>query len=588
MSFDDQSTPRWPPVENGLPAEKPNALVESQRDLLTALRHAVGEADEEWERHYWPVVLRYVRWVHLLPASREHHHHGAGGLWCHGLEVALAAANLYDRRVVGQNLPREERRRYRKGLRWAAVCGGLLHDCAKPLTDVEVTDDNGQTWNPIQGSLVAWLKTTGASRYRLRWRQGRDGRHLVGAAIMLPRILGVDAQIWLQSLCGQAVLLELVEAVMDDTRQGLLAEIIHEADRLSVAEDMGRRGSINEDHRITGVAAERHIVDAMQSLLREGHWRAGGKVCMAAPGGEVVLTWPRAGRDIGDWLAAHHIPGIVRSPEAIADVLLDTGKAIPRDEERYWRFHLPEGMSVTGLRLKTGLIDLGDAPIGGKWAEESPASDKTSTEASTETRPAEQTTATPSSVNASGLEPATTTEASETQEPSPEAIHEQIASCAVAKAIFEDLASGEKTLEILYTHKGTRYLRYPDSFKGYGMSPMQAAKDLVEAGIAEADGKRVAVETGDNTKGTRLTFTAPPLPREQAAEHIAQWISHQSAGVVDIRGIRYVDRGRALRWAELFGDPAAVLRQLLEKKLIKEGALKDNKPYIRLEERTGE
>ncbi|WP_198034220.1 MobH family relaxase [Acidihalobacter ferrooxydans] len=567
------STPRWPPVEGGLPAVGLDELLESQSELLTILRHSVGEEDALWQAHYWPVIQRFASWAHLLPASREHHHYGAGGLWRHSLEAARAAADLFERHVVGQNLPREERIRYRRGMRWACVCGALLHDCAKPMTDVEVTDDAGRVWNPVQGSLTAWLKATGATRYTLRWRTGRAGQHAIGAAIMLPRVMGWPALIWLQSQCGQSVLLELTNALMDDTRQGLLPEVIHEADRLSVADDLSRRPDINEDHRITGVAAEGHILDAARSLIREGRWRIGGKVCALADDGDVLLAWPRAGTDIGNWLAEHQIPGVVRTPESVANVLLDTGKAIPCGDELHWKFRSQEGVVISGLRIKAGTLELEGAPVGGRWVNDEAASTQEKTA--------------PASKPKADTEP----EPEPAQEAAPldKDLHRKIASCPVAAAIFDDLARGEKPIDWLYRFESDWHLRYPDAFKGCGMSPMQAAKELVAAQLADSDGKRIAQETGD-TRGVRLRFTGNPLPTEAAFEALPHWFEKQTEGVVDIRGIRFIESGRARRWAALFGDPEEVIHALLDAQRIVEGSMKDrgNKSYVRLEKNSDE
>ncbi len=34
-------------------------------------------------------LIEYIRWIHLLPASENHHHNGIGGLLSHSLEVAM-------------------------------------------------------------------------------------------------------------------------------------------------------------------------------------------------------------------------------------------------------------------------------------------------------------------------------------------------------------------------------------------------------------------------------------------------------------------------------------------------------------------
>lgn len=579
----EKDIPKWPPVEKGLPCAPQDALLKSQEPLLVALRHAVGETDEVWLDNYWPVIQRYSRWTHLLPASREHHHFGGGGLLRHGLEAAKNAADIYDRHVVGQDMPTEMRRKYRKGMRWAAVIGGLLHDCAKVLTDMEVTGVEGDVWNPIQGSLAAWIESTHEKQYRIRWREKRDGRHHVGAAIMLPRVLGVNGFIWLQNMCGHEALLELMEAIMDDAKPGLLSSIIQEADRLSVVEDLARRGALSEDHRIRSVAAEGHILDAIHSLIRDGKWKPGGKVCMSAPLGELLLMWPKAGKAIGDWLIEHKIPGVVRTPLAIANILVDTGKAVRKDENNiFWQMRTEEGLIVSGLRIKPGIIDIESTPAAGEWVTE------------TSKPPVMQEVSRPQKTP----DPPSSAERSETLSRDEEA-GEQIVSgisgtendrqesrlkiqnCDVARAIFEDLANGRKKTASFFWHEGFYYLNYPDAFKGYGMSPMEAAKDMLAEDLILTDSARIAVDIMGK-KAVKLSITDHPLEMgDQAMKWLQDWMKAQSDGVLDIKGQRYIERRYFKPWANLFGDPDEVLETLIENGSVKVGEM-NSKKYIRL------
>lgn len=582
---DHHNIPRWPPVEHGLPVVEETELLASQRGTLIRLEHEVGEPSDLWQARYAPLVEHFARWVHLLPASRQHHHFGAGGLLRHALESAVAAAGLFDRVVVGQDRPTRERPTYRMGMRWAAVAGALLHDCAKPLTDLEVTGERtGAVWNPVQGSLVGWTRQAGERRYHLRWRRERAGAHRLGAAVMLPRIAGPALLAWLVETSGQEALLELIEAVMDAEQPSALASIIGEADRISVANDLARRNALNEDHRISGVAAERHILDAARALLQEGGWRAGGKVCAKGSDGSVLLAWPKAGRDIADWLTRHHLPGVVRSPEAIADVLLDTGVAErTSDGNSVWRLRTPEGVALTGLRLRSGnaLDPLLEGVTGaGEWIEDKKA--ETTTEqtdsGSHKTPNTGESTAPPSEGNEGTKNIAASTVASATgsgDQPETSADTEvtqpwltRIGECAVAVALAEDLANGAKPARLLFCDDAQRYLAYPDAFKGYGMAPLAAAKTLISAGLAEGEGNRIAldVEGAPFKKGVRLAGAAPPLvDPARAQEFISVWFDRQSGDDVrEFGGRRYISYDNLGCWAALFGDPDEVIGTLTD------------------------
>ncbi|WP_197495669.1 MobH family relaxase [Acidihalobacter yilgarnensis] len=585
LETDITEPPRWPPVEQGIPAISEHKLLATQRELLIALEQGVGESPDVWVRHYQPVIRRYARWIHLLPASREHHHYGAGGLLRHGLEAALAAAGLYDRRVVGLEVPSADRKRYQQGMRWAAVIGAMLHDCAKPLTDVDVVGDrSGDLWNPVKGSLTAWLAAGKERRYRLRWRSGREDRHKLGAAVMLPRLAGADEMAWLCEICGQDALLQLVDAVTTGATQGLLPEIILEADRISVAQDLARRGQMNEDHRIPGVAAESHILDAARSLLRTGEWKPGGKVCLRTHDDHVLLAWPKALRDIGNWLSNHRIPGVMRQPDAILNVLLDTGtaKAGP-DEAPTWRYRLPEGLTIAGVRLKPGALEVEGERVAGEWlGDEKPtgeAVESTNTLAPQAADQAREPAAPDTS--AGGEKPHQTAQA-----PEAKSFRERVLECPAAEAVFGDLASGVKASTLLVFAEDAVYLRYPEAFAGYGMTPLQVAKDLVEGGLAESEGKKIAHDI-EGGKGVRLSGFGPVYARSAARDWLAEWIGHQTEDVRDIKAQRYVPVVLFESWGRLFEGEGAIVDWLESEGLIVTGVLDNGKQkdkrYARLQ-----
>ena len=47
-----------------------------------------GGTPEMHAQYIIPVLENYARFIHLLPASENHHHSDEGGLWRLGLEVA--------------------------------------------------------------------------------------------------------------------------------------------------------------------------------------------------------------------------------------------------------------------------------------------------------------------------------------------------------------------------------------------------------------------------------------------------------------------------------------------------------------------
>lgn len=555
-------------------------LLNSQQELLNRLRREVGERDTVWNERYHPVILRMVQWFQLLPASREHHHFGAGGLLRHSLEAAIAASGLYGRVIIGQSVATAERARYAAGFQWAAVIGALLHDCAKPLTDMNVIGERtGEVWNPINGSLTAWANHFSEERYRIRWRPKRNGAHMIAASVMLPRIVQFGALAGLTAMSGQDVLLQLLSAVVDDEQEGQLAKIIAEADRISVADDVNARADLTGDHRIHGVAVEQRVLDAIRALLRDGVWTPGGKTCARSTDGSVILNWPKAGRDIANKLSNDGFMGLVSDPFTVADILTETGIADPGPEESggnrgLHTFRFDDGLAVTGLRFRPDSPVAQAAihmPILGHWQNQ-PGSTAVATDQPT-SDPA-STTADPRPATGSATIPSPTAETASkpTKEPGWAATNE------LANAVFEDLGIGKTPISRHLVRERVRYLAYPDCFKDYGMQPLAAVKMLADEGLVEPDGNRMAVDITDAPfkKGVKVKLADPPLPAERAVTDLAEWFGRQADDdVLQVGSKRYVSRDNFCNWASLYTtDPAALLTSMVDDGVIRAGRMR--------------
>jgi len=96
----------------------------------------------------------------------------------------------------------------------------------------------------------------------------------------------------------------------------------------------------------------------------------GARLWMLAQG--LHLVWPAGAEDLVALLAADRVPGIPRDPDTLADILLERGLAVPRQDgnqaQRYWRL-APEplardgqGVTLSMLRLATPDLVLAGAP----------------------------------------------------------------------------------------------------------------------------------------------------------------------------------------------------------------------------------
>lgn len=238
-----EPVPRWPEHGAAMVAATPEQLVETQRELIDRIKGFSPFKSDEFDRIVMPVFHRYAAWVHLLPASEEHHHFGPGGLLAHGFEVALNATRLSDGRQVGTELTPSERAAFQPRWKVAAMLGGLLHDIGKPLVDCGATDpDRKITWSSAAGPLYSWLQSNGLTHYRFYWRPGkRHERHKPVGTSVTREIIGQELLEWLSKEPTQEVVNLMMTAIaLGATPSNLLGQIVQKADEQSCDADLKR------------------------------------------------------------------------------------------------------------------------------------------------------------------------------------------------------------------------------------------------------------------------------------------------------------------------------------------------------------
>ncbi|MBK5965591.1 relaxase [Thiocystis minor] len=337
--------PRYPPFLKGLPVASPTQILATQRELIATLQDALALTDTDYQTLIVPLLEHYAAFVHLLPASETHHHRGAGGLFRHGLETAFQAARASRGKLFALDRRPEERRALEPRWHLAAFIVGLLHDVGKPVTDVAVVDRAGTSrWQPVDESIVAWANREQIDHYFLRWNpQRRHHGHEVFTASVFHQLLTPAVRKWLMDP-DPMVWHTLGRVLAGSDTQTLLYQLMHEADRASVAQDL-RENRIDPDALSLGVPIERYLIDTMRSLLREGTWTVnvpGAQLWMFHPHG-LHLVWSDCAPTLVQRLTDARIPGIPQDPDTLADILIDHHLAVPRScagqehPARYWR-----------------------------------------------------------------------------------------------------------------------------------------------------------------------------------------------------------------------------------------------------------
>lgn len=204
-------------------------------------------------------IERYAELVQLLPASESHHHAYAGGMLDHALEMASYGLRLRQRHLLPPGAKPEDQSS--AGELWSAaiIYGALMHDVAKVLVDIEIHLADGSEWRLWHGVIP--------KPYRVRYRVGRE-YHLHSAVnpVLGQHVMGGDVMDWLIS---QPKLFALFMYTISGhtERGGIIAELIHQADRASVAKALG--GDPVQALSAPAESIQRKLAEGLRYLVRE-------------------------------------------------------------------------------------------------------------------------------------------------------------------------------------------------------------------------------------------------------------------------------------------------------------------------------
>lgn len=226
------------PAEGMLPVLDPEALLLSHRPLVAAIRQLVGVPHAHWEAFYATMFEAYAGFVQQLPASEAHHHAAPGGMLAHGLEVVREALKLRRGRLLPSGAVAEELAARQDLWTYATATAALLHDIGKPVSDqrVRLYDRCGREfawWDPWTGPMPPE-----AGWYRVEFVRDRQYRFHERVPPLLVRfILPQRALSWLASDPEAfAAWFAVISGNADGS--GILGELVHQADSLSVAKDL--------------------------------------------------------------------------------------------------------------------------------------------------------------------------------------------------------------------------------------------------------------------------------------------------------------------------------------------------------------
>ena len=270
------SVPRYPPPGPFVPASNAAAIVETQRALIREIEEALCYSGEEYQRLIAPIFLRFAAFVHLLPASKAHHHSAPGGLFCHGVEAAFFAARYTEGSVFGLEFNPSSRQYVEPRMRLAGVIAALLHDVGKAVSDLCVrSPDGSQTWSPFQMSLADWLEGNQLSEYEVTWVPTRLHKQHEGFGMAVAaRVIGDDLMAYLHERSEGVVVPQLFAVLMGNAQpDNPLKRVVDYADRTSVARDLRQASARLRPEGGTAQLFATRVLSAMSRLVSEGLWK---------------------------------------------------------------------------------------------------------------------------------------------------------------------------------------------------------------------------------------------------------------------------------------------------------------------------
>lgn len=301
---------------------------------------------------YQVPIERYAALVQQFPASEYHHHAYHGGMLDHALESVGYALKLRQSYLLPVGATPETQSAQSEAWTTGVAYGALLHDLGKIAVDLHVEYGDGTAWHAWHGVLK--------QPYRFRYRQERSYRlHGAATGLLYASVLGQQALDWLHGFPELwSALLYVLAGQYENA--GILGELVIQADRASVAQELG--GNPQHVHTAPKQALQRKLLDGLRYLIKE----------------QLKLNQPEASdgwltqealwlvsKTVCDKLRAHLLShgaeGIPDSNTAVFNVLQDHGIAqATADGKAIWKATVTSASgwthSFTFLRIAPSLI----------------------------------------------------------------------------------------------------------------------------------------------------------------------------------------------------------------------------------------
>lgn len=231
-------------------------------------------ADPVFRRDFIPAIRRYAEYVQLMPASEAHHHAHAGGLLAHTLEMVLAAMTWRNAHFLPTNAPVEQIDAERDQWTYVVFYAALLHDIAKPMTDLRIlwrggAMDEPLRWKPLAGSLFEVGQGRLDLEYRVEFEPKASRDYQAHNRLALTLLHQIAPKSALTFLSQTPHAFDALTHYLSGHKDGLLADIIKRADQASTSNAL-MKGSKARFATANAVPLVDLLMQALKSMLQSG------------------------------------------------------------------------------------------------------------------------------------------------------------------------------------------------------------------------------------------------------------------------------------------------------------------------------
>lgn len=264
-----------PDEPSRIDAVSADEIMRWQNELIGRITGFLGLSRPITEKYFLPVVRNYVEYVHLLPASENHHHSGVGGLVIHGLETCLFAVKLAENSLPYTGSEPSLKKKYETKWRLAVAIAALIHDVAKVATDMTVTNEEGLDWLPFSCSLTKWLTEKRVSHYYITYRLNRGKKHEDYAITIARVLIPQETMSFMESGNAAGIIYKLFAALNvshadADPSMYDIRDLVIKADSLSVEKDIADNDKT--DTISNGLPLDGYFLSVVRKLLMENLW----------------------------------------------------------------------------------------------------------------------------------------------------------------------------------------------------------------------------------------------------------------------------------------------------------------------------